>query len=562
MRKVGVVEGMLPGVSILLAVVLAGAGVEDRDTLRPSGQSEIVFEDVTEKAGLALEIPPSGDKPYILESTGGGVAFLDYDRDGWLDIYLVNVQTVEEFQQGRIYSPRLYRNNRDGTFGDVTEAAGLTFRGWGMGVSVADYNNDGFPDLYLTNFGPNVLYRNNGDGTFTDVTEAAGVGDARYSTSSGWADFDGNGNLDLFVANYLDIRLDRLPRFGEGEYCLYKGLAVQCGPRGLKGAGNTLYRNNGDGTFMDVSREAGVADELAYYGLGVVWSDLDGDGHVDLYVANDTNPNYLYWNRGDGTFLEGALLAGAGVDPNGKGQAGMGVAVGDYDNDGLFDLTVTNFSEETNALYRNQGSRFFEESTYPAGVGEPSYPLVGWGTFFADLDNEGWKDLFAVNGHVYPQVDRIPGMSYRQPCLLLRNRGDGTFEEITTRAGEALGVLRSSRGAALGDFDNDGLLDILLMDIDRGPVLLRNKTRNPGNYIRVKAPVGSRITVTAGGSDRVDEIRASGSYLSASEQVAHFGVGEARFVDEIVIRFPDGRQERRGRTQVNQTIVERPPVIR
>lgn len=519
---------------------------------------KIYFEDVTEKSGLKLKRVTAAEKRYLIETMGGGVAFLDYDRDGWLDIYLTNSPTVQSFKLGksdRIPANHLYRNNHDGTFMDVSEKAGVAFRGWSMGVSVADYNNDDYPDLYLTNFGANVLYRNNGDGTFTDVTKQAGIGDARWSSSSGWADYDGDGRLDLFVANYVEYDLNQLPELGRGRYCLYKSLEVLCGPRGMKGAGDALYRNNGDGAFTDVSKKAGVSDERGHYGLGVAWGDFDNDGDQDLFVANDTQANYLYLNQGDDTFREAGLLSGAALDANGKARAGMGIAIGDYDHDGKLDIGVTNFSDEAYALFRNQGSGSFTDAAFIAGVGKTSLSYLGWGMFFGDFDNDGWGDLFAVNGHVYPQVDRIDiGVRYRQRCLLFRNLGQGNFTDVTSEAGAGINTPRAHRGAALGDFDNDGDLDVVMMDLDGGPVLLENRSQSKANYLRVKAPVGSRITVETGSLKQTDEARASGGYQSASEQVAHFGLGIATSVDRLSVRFPSGKVRTLTGVKANQLL--------
>src|SRR5262245_529673 len=519
---------------------------------------KIYFEDVTERSGLKIERVTSAEKRYLIETMGGGVAFLDYDRDGWLDVYLTNTPSVQLFKLGksdRLPANRLYRNNRDGTFTDSSEKAGVAFRGWSFGVSVADYNNDGFPDIYLTNFGPNTLYRNNRDGTFTDVTKQAGVGDARWSSSSGWTDYDRDGDLDLFVANYVEYDLSQLPEFGRGRYCLYKSLEVLCGPRGMKGAGDSLYQNNGDGTFTDVSLKAGVGDEGGRYGLGVAWGDFDEDGDQDLFVANDTQANYLYLNQGDGSFREAGLLSGAALDANGKARAGMGVAVGDYDRDGRLDIGVTNFSEEAYALFRNQGAGNFTDAASTAGISKVSLAYLGWGMFFGDFDNDGWSDLFAANGHVYPQVDRLgAGASYRQRCLVFRNSGRASFVDVTAEAGAGVNTPRSHRGAALGDYDNDGDMDVLMMDLDGGPTLLENRSQPSGAYLRVKAPVGSRITVEAAGMKQVDETRASGSYQSASEQSAHFGLGAASIVEKVTVRLTNGKSRTSTNVKVNQSI--------
>ena len=516
---------------------------------------KIYFEDVTAKSGLRLERVASAEKRYLIETMGGGAAFLDYDRDGWLDVYLTNTPTVESFNSGRLPANRLYRNNHDGTFTDVSEKAGVAFCGWSFGVSVADYNNDGFPEIYLTNFGSNTLFRNNGNGTFTDVTRQAGVGDDRWSSSSGWADYDKDGDLDLFVANYVEYNLDQLPEFGRGRYCLYKSLEVLCGPRGMKGAGDALFRNNGDGTFTDVSVKAGVSDERGHYGLGVAWGDFDDDGDQDLFVANDTQANYLYLNQGTGVFREAGLLSGAVLDANGKARAGMGVAVGDYDHDGRLDIGVTNFSEEAYALFRNQGAGNFTDAASTAGISKVSLAYLGWGMFFGDFDNDGWSDLFAVNGHVYPQVDRLDaGARYRQRCIVFRNLGRGNFADVTAEAGGSVNTPRAHRGAALGDYDNDGDLDVLLIDLDSGPTLLENHSPSHGSYLRVKAPIGSRITVEAAGMKQLDETRASGSYQSASEQVAHFGLGGATIVERVSVRFPNGETRTLTNVKVNQLI--------
>jgi|RhiMethySRZTD1v2_1073278.scaffolds.fasta_scaffold216339_2 enediyne biosynthesis protein E4 len=542
--------------SILLPTLLCTISGPHADEAAVAG---IRFEDVTASAGLSLERAASRDKRYLIETTGGGVAFFDYNNDGWLDIYLTNCPTVDSFKAKRVFPNRLYRNNGDRTFTDVSERAGVDFRGWSMGVSVADYDGDGDLDLYLTNFGPNVLYRNNGDGTFSDVTSKAGVGDVRYSTSSGWADYDRDGDLDLFVANYVEMDIEKLPAFGQGRYCLYRSLQVLCGPNGLKGTGDSLYRNNGDGSFTDVSEAAGVSDPRGYYGLGVAWGDFDDDGDADLYVANDTNPNYLYWNQGNGVFREGGLLSGAAVDANGKARAGMGIAVGDYDNDGKLDLSVSNFSEEANALFHNRGSGMFSDQASTAGIATLTLPRLGWGTFFADFDNDGWKDLFVANGHVYPQVDSVDiGTRYRQPCLLFRNLGNAQFANVTPSAGTELNEPRAYRGAALGDFDNDGDLDILAMDLDGGPHLWENRTPGANSFLRVKAPIGSRVTIETQAGAQMDEIRASGSYQSACEPVAHFGLGRMQRVSRVRIRFPNNRTREFENVKSGEVLLAKP----
>jgi hypothetical protein len=517
---------------------------------------KIYFADATARAGLKLERLTAPDKRYLIETMGGGIALLDYDNDGWLDAYLTNTPTVESSRANRLPTNRLYRNNHDGSFSDVSEKAGVVFRGWSMGVSAADYDNDGDVDLYLTNFGANVLYRNNSDGTFADVTARAGVGDTRWSTSSGWGDYDGDGDLDLFVANYVEYDLKQLPEFGRGRYCLFRSLEVLCGPRGMKGAGDTLYRNNGDGTFTDVSKSAGVGDERGYFGLGCAWADFDGDGDQDLFVANDTQANYLYLNQGNGAFKEAGLLSGAALDVNGKARAGMGIAVGDYDRDGRLDIGVTNFSDESYALFHNDGGGQFTDRAAAAGIAKPSTAYLGWGMFFGDFDNDGWNDLFAANGHVYPQVDSVEiGTRYKQRPLLFRNLGDGNFADAAAAADIGLNLPRAYRGAALGDIDNDGDLDVLLMDLDGQPVLLENRSPRSGNFLRVRAPIGSTVIVEAAGMKQIDEVRASGSYQSASEPVAHFGLGNRTAADQVTVRMPGAKSKSYTNVKANQVLM-------
>jgi enediyne biosynthesis protein E4 len=417
---------------------------------------------------------------------------------------------------------------------------------------VGDYNNDGWPDLYVTAFGPNTLYRNNGDGTFADVTREAAVGDPRWSSGCAFGDYDGDGWVDLLVANYVDFRLGDLPKFGEGVNCQYRGLAVQCGPKGLKGAGDALYHNNGDGTFTDVSKAAGVSDPNGYYGLGVVWTDLDEDGRPDAFVANDTTPNFLYRNEGQGRFSEIAYVAGVAVSENGSPQACMGIALGDYLHAGRLSLFVTNFAEEYNTLYRNEGKLTFTDVSYASGTAPSSLPYVGWGTGFFDLDNDGWLDLLVVNGHVYPQVDtRDIGAKYRQPKLLYVNQDDGTFREAGRDVGAALSVPRVSRGAAFGDLDNDGDIDVVVGDLDGPPLILRNDGGNRNNWITLelvgargnRLALGARVKVVTGKLTQVDEVRSGGSYLSQNDLRLHFGLGKAERVDRVEIRWPSGKTE-------------------
>ena len=535
---------------LIVAVMLLGSlGGLRRD--RPA-EALPQLTDITQSTGVKFFHLSAPDNKYIVESMSGGVALIDYDLDGWPDIYFTNAPTVEMALAGKKARGALYHNNGDGTFTEVTDKAGLGDAGWAMGACVGDYNNDGWPDLYVTAFGPNTLYRNNGDGTFTDVTREARVGDPRWSTGCAFGDYDGDGWVDLLVANYVDFRLGDLPKFGEGANCQYRGLAVQCGPKGLKGAGDALYHNNGDGTFTDVSKAAGVSDPNGYYGLGVVWADLNEDGRPDAFVANDTTPNFLYRNEGQGRFSEIAYVAGAAVSENGTPQACMGIALGDYLHAGRLSLFVTNFSEEYNTLYRNEGKLTFTDVSYASGTASSSLPYVGWGAGFFDLDNDGWLDLLVVNGHVYPQVDtRDIGTKYRQPKLLYTNQRDGTFREVSRDVGAALSVPRVSRGAAFGDLDNDGDIDIVVGELDGPPVILRNDGGNRNNWITLelrgtrsnRLALGARVKVVTGKLAQVDEVRSGGSYLSQNDLRLHFGLGKAERVDRVEIRWLSGKTE-------------------
>jgi hypothetical protein len=537
--------------------------------LRGAQSAKITFTDVASAAGLNFINASSTDKKYIVESMGGGVALCDFDNDGRLDIYLVNSYTVAAALANEPRPPAaLYRNLGDGEFADVASQAGVADPGWAMGVSVADYDNDGDDDLYVTCFGPNKLYRNRGDGTFEDVTAKAGVGDARFSTGAAWGDYDRDGDLDLFVANYVDFKLSDLPEFGKGEKCRYRNVAVQCGPRGLPGAGDMLYRNNsekgGDVTFTDVSKAAQVADDNGYYGLGATWTDFDDDGWPDLLAANDATPNYAYRNNHDGTFAEVGLLKGWAVDENGVEQGSMGIAVGDYDRDARLDLFVTNFAEQYNTLYRKRADGSFNDQTRATKTAEASLPLVGWGTKFFDADHDGWLDLLVVNGHVYPQIEgAFPGGQYRQRKLFYRNLRNSAFADLSNEAGAALQARRVSRGAAFGDYDEDGDIDVIVNELDGAPSLLRNDGgAQAGNWLKLKLTgtksnrnaVGARVTVRTGALTQVDEIRAGDSYLSHSDWRLHFGLGKARVVEEVTIRWPRGKVEKLTKVAANRVL--------
>ena len=520
----------------------------------PTRASEnVTFTDVTAQSGITFTHTSSPEKKYILESMSGGVALLDFDKDGWIDVYFVNSPTVATAGNPRSARSELWRNRGDGTFENVTDKAGVGYPGWGMGAVAADFDNDGWDDLYVTCYGPNRLYHNNGDGTFTDVTAKAGVGDPRWSTGAAFADYDGDGWLDLFVANYADVQLDALPEFGKGKFCEFHGIPVQCGPRGLRGSGDSLYRNKGDGTFEDVSAKASVADPQGRFGMGAAWADFDGDGRPDLFVANDAGPNFMYRNTGNGTFVDVALQAGTALSEDGKEQGSMGVAIGDYDHSGGWAILVTNFSDEYNALYRHDKAFQFTDVSFASQTARASIPYVGWGTHFVDYDNDGWLDVLVVNGHVYPQVEQagVP-IRYAQRKLLYHNNQNGTFTETTSTAGPALSQPAVSRGSAAGDLDNDGDVDLIINNLDGAPTLLRNDGGNRRNFLVVdlegrtinRGAVGAIVTVSAAGLVQRAERRAGDSYLSRSDPRLHFGLGARTKVDSIEVRWPSGTVQR------------------
>lgn len=508
--------------------------------------------DITDSTGIKFEHLSSSDKKYIVESMSGGVALIDYDRDGLPDIYFTNAPTVDMAVAGKKARSALYHNNGDGTFTDVTDKAGVGYPCFAMGAAVGDYNNDGWPDLLVTCLGGVVLFRNNGDGTFTQVTKQAGLTDTQFATGAAFGDYDGDGWVDLFISHYVDFRLDDLPKFGSSKTCQYHGLAVQCGPRGLKGAGDLLFHNNGDGTFTDVSKMAGVDDPHGYYGLGAVWSDFNNDGLLDLFVANDSTPNFLYRNDGKGHFTEIGFLAGTAVSQDGSEQAGMGVALGDYLHTGHLSLFVTHFSEEYAALFRNDGAMGFTDVSFHAGVAAPTIPYVGWGTAFFDFDNDGWPDLFLVNGHVYPQVDTLDvGARYREPKLLFLNQHDGTFRNISGLAGTAIQIPQVSRGAAFGDLFNNGRVDIVVENLDGKPMILREEGGNHNHWIGFelagtksnRLALNARIRAVAGELIQEDEVRSGGSYLSQNDLRIHFGLGTHDHLDRAEILWPSGKTE-------------------
>ncbi|HWG19570.1 MAG TPA: CRTAC1 family protein [Terracidiphilus sp.] len=528
----------------------------------------IVFENFAAQAGLTKwrNVTGGPEKKLIIEAKGSGVCLIDFDRDGWLDIYLVNGSTFAAME-GKEPAPHaaLFRNNHDGTFTDVTQKATVTNERWGLGCAVGDYNNDGWPDLYVTNLGANRLYRNNRDGTFTDVAEKAGVALKDDSadvltdhTGATFGDFDGDGRLDLFVSGYVMYDLKHPPVAGspsvKSTTCQYRAVNVMCGPRGLEGAEDHLFHNNGDGTFTDVSKKAGVSDPNRFYGLGTVFVDVNGDGKVDLVVANDSTPNYLYINKGDGTFEDASYTSGFAVNEAGREVSNMGIAAGDYENNGHLDLVNTVFSDDYDVVFHNDGTGVFEDVSYRVGVAQPTIPFVGFGDGFLDYDNDGWKDLMFINGHVYPSVDRDPdwGMSYAQRPLLFHNTGKGTFEAVPAVESTGLAEAAVGRGAAFGDLFNDGRIDVVVNNLDGPPSLLRNVNMDRHHWVDLqlvggpKSPrdaIGATVYLTAGGMRQRGDVMSGGSYLSSSDLRVHFGLGDATKVDAVEIHWPSGAVE-------------------
>ena len=522
------------------------------------------YRDVTREAGITFVHQAAPEKKYIVESMSGGVALFDFDRDGLIDIYLVNSLTVDTADDPESARSALYRNRGGFKFEDVTDKAGVAHPGWGMGVCVADFDADGWDDMYVTALNRNRLYRNNGNGTFTDVAAAAGVSAAGWSAGCGSADYDRDGDLDLFVSRYVTIDLKKLPQFGKDKTCEYRGIPVQCGPRGLPGESDFLFRNDGKGRFTDVSEKAGVADRKGFFGLGVAWFDANDDGWPDLYVANDSMANFLYINRKDGTFEESAFPMGVAVSEDGSEQGGMGVALGDYNGTGRFSIFVTNFSEEYNALYRHEGTHFTDVS-FRSRTAASSLPYVGWGTAFLDYDNDSRLDLVVVNGHVYPQLDRAKlgaSAGYRQRALFYTSKGDGTFEEVAQRFGPPFATERVSRGTAVGDLDNDGRLDIVVNDLDGSPQVLRNEATGTGNWLIVKlrggggntGAIGAVVRARAGGVTQMRLVQSGTGYISQDDTRLHFGLGKAPVVESLEVRWPDGTSSKRENVEPNQIL--------
>ena len=545
-----ITAGRLAAFLVILAFPAAAAG--------PRNTAPIAnFTDVAEKAGLTMSNVFGGKdtKKYIIETTGTGVAIFDYDNDGWPDIFLVNGTTLEGFPAGKGPAPsnHLYRNNHDGTFSDVTAKAGLTATGWGQGVCVGDYDNDGWEDLYVTYYGKNRLYHNR-SGVFAEVADQSGVAGTgkAWGTGCAFVDYDRDGRLDLMVANYVDFDVSTAPAPGERASCVWKGVPVMCGPRGLPPAKNILYRNLGKGKFEDVTSKARIDQTSGHYAFSVSTFDFDDDGWPDIYVACDSTASILYHNNRDGTFSDVAVVAGAAYNEDGREQAGMGSTIADYDGDGRLDIFKTNFSDDTSTLYRNNGNGTFDDVTFAAGLGLYTRYL-GWGTMFLDIDNDGWPDLLLVNGHVYPEVDKQNlGSSYEEPRILYHNNGDKTFTDISAQAGPGITAVHAGRGLAVGDLWNDGRISAVISNMNAHPSLLVNQARSSNHWIGIKTVgtksnrdgIGARVTLKVGARLLVNEIRSGSSFDSNSDMRMHFGLAAATKIDWIQVRWPSGLTER------------------
>jgi enediyne biosynthesis protein E4 len=550
---------MTRGFVFLLALCLAQSG-----THGPGG-----FRDVTKEAGVTFVHHAAPEKKYIVESMSGGVALFDYDNDGRIDIYFVDSLTVDTAGDPKKARSALYRNLGNFKFADVTDKAGVGYPGWGMGACTADVDADGWEDLYVTALGGNRFYRNNRDGTFSDLTARARLAASGWSAGCGFADYDRDGDLDLFVSRYVKIDLEQLPQFGRDKTCEYRGIPVQCGPRGLPGESDFLFRNDGGLRFTEVAEQAGVADPGRLFGLGVGWFDVNEDGWPDLFVANDSGANFLYLNQKNGTFKEAAFPLGVAVSQDGAEQGSMGVALADYDNKGRFAIFVTNFSEEYNALHRNEG-QYFTDVSFRSKTAAVSLPFVGWGTAFFDYDNDGDLDLVAVNGHVYPQLDKArlgASAGYRQRKLLYRNRGDGTFDEVAAQFGDVMMEERVSRGLAIGDLNDDGRLDIVANDLDGAPQVIRNEMATVGNWLTVRlkgragntGAIGAVVVARAGGLVQRRLVQSGSSYISQEDKRLHFGLGKAGQVDMLEVTWPDGTATKMQNVKSNQVIVIEQP---
>ncbi len=556
--------------SVLLAVFLS-VSLSVATTQAPApAEFKISFTNITKAAGLTHKTIYGDEQKnkYLLETTGSGVAWFDYDNDGWLDLFFVNGSRFSGIVKGQEPTTKLYKNNRNGTFTDVTAKSGLAKTGWGQSVCVGDFDNDGWDDLFVSYFGKNSLYKNNGNGSFTDVTDKAGVGvnKTRWGSGSAFLDFDKDGDLDLFVGSYIDFDVKTAPTPETGP-CLYKGVMVACGPPGLTGGVNTLYLNNGNGTFTDVSEKSGIRKTIGTYALGVLIADFDNDTWPDIYVANDSAPAALYHNNGNGTFTDIGVESGAAYSGDGKPQAGMGVSAGDFDGDGWLDIFKTNFSGDTSTLYRNLGKNNFDDVTFAAGIGLNTRWL-GWGCGFFDPDNDGWPDILLVNGHVYPEVGKLTTEAgYAQRKVLYRNLRNKTFQDVTEKIGGALLEPTASRGCAFGDFDNDGDVDVVINPVNELPVLMRLDSPAPkdggNNWIAVKAVgvtsnrsgIGARVTCVTEEKTQFNEVRSGGSYYSQNDLRVHFGIGKATKVKTIEIHWPSGKVSKLSDVAVNQVVV-------
>src|SRR6267154_2403812 len=545
---------ILPAAVLLFSMVFAVPDPADQDSKKPKPIA--YFTDKAKQAGLTMMNVFGGEntKKYILETTGTGVALFDYDHDGWPDIFIVNGTKLGGFPAGRGPTNHLYHNNHDGTFTDVTERAGLAHTGWGQGVCIGDYDNDGWEDLYVTYYGKNVLYHNNGNGTFTDVSEKAGVAGSgkAWGTGCAFVDYDRDGRLDLMVANYVDLDLAAAPAPGDRPSCIWKGVPVMCGPQGLPGAKNILYHNRGDGTFEDVTAKARIDQTTGHYSFSVTTLDFDDDGWPDIFVACDSTPSILYHNNRDGTFTDVAVTAGAAFNEDGHAQAGMGSTAADYNGDGKLDLFKTNFSDDTATLYRNNGDGTFDDVTYAAGLGLNTQYL-GRGTMFLDFDNDGWPDLLLANGHVYPEVDtQHLGSNFQEPRILYHNNGDGKFTDISSSSGPGITEPVSSRGLAIGDLWNDGRISAVVSNMNAPPGLLVNEVRSKNHWVAFRTVgsesnrdgIGARIRMKAGARMFIDEVRSGSSFISNNDMRVHFGLGAVAKIDWVEIRWPSGRLEK------------------
>jgi hypothetical protein len=564
-------ESVLGLVLPLRLLASSGQSISEAPPKQADPDLDIQFVNVARESGLNAKTVFGGEhkNKYLLETTGCGVAFYDYDNDGWLDIFLVNGTRLEGFAKGQEPVSHLFKNNRDGTFTDVTAKAGVGHSGWGQAVCIGDYDNDGFEDLFVSYFGKNVLYHNNGDGTFTDVSEKAGVAGngRRWNTGCAFVDYDRDGKLDLFVANYIDLDLATAP-VPESGPCLYKGVTVACGPPGLKGGKNILYHNNGDGTFTDVSENSGILQANGTFGLGVLTADFDNDGWPDIYVANDSTASALYQNKKNGKFVDIALEAGCALSADGKPQAGMGVSAADYDLDGNLDIVKTNFAGDTPSLYHNLGKANFEDTTFAAGLGLHT-KYLGWGCGFFDMDNDGWPDILICNGHVYPEVEQLTTEAgYAQRKLLYKNLRNGHFADVSLQGGAGISEAVAARGAAFGDFDNDGDIDVVVNTVNDFPQLLRCDSRTGNNWIKVRtigtksnrSGIGARLKcVTKPAAEtkpheQIDEVRSGGGYFSQNDLRIHFGLGKADKVDLLEVHWPSGQIDTLKNIKPNQLI--------